>query len=122
MASLRVQQSQYAQAEALISRALPVQERIYGSSPHLLVPAWLVMSKVYRAKGDVANAKMLLAKSLNAAERGPGSGCLVEVLDTLVQLHSEAGNVKEVAKLQQRVRELRTSKRLAYAPTASIVQ
>ncbi len=122
MAALRVLQGRYAQAQALISRALPVQEKVYGSSSHFLVPAWLVMSKVYKAKGDLANAKMLLAKSLSAAEKRPVSGRLIEVLETLVQLHGQTGNVKEVAKLQQRVRKLRASKRFAYAPTASVIQ
>ncbi len=122
MAALRVLQGRYVQAEALISRALPVQEKIYGSNPHFLVPAWLVMSQVYKAKGDLANAKILLAKSLSAAEKRPVSGHLVEVLDTLVQLHSETGNLKEVVKLQQRVRKLRASKRFAYVPTASVIQ
>jgi len=122
MAAMRVLQGRYAQAEALISRALPVQEEIYGSNPHFLVPAWLVMSKVYKAKGDLTNAKMLLAKSLSAAEKRPVPGRLIEVLETLVQLHSEIGNTKEVAKLQRRVQKLRTSKRFAYVATARAVQ
>ncbi len=122
MAELRVLQGRYAQAETLISRAMPVQERIYRSNPHFLVPAWLVMSQVYKAKGDLASAKTLLAKSLSAAEKRPVSGHLIEVLTTLVQLHSETGNTKEVAKLQRRIRKLRASKQFAYIPTASIIQ
>ena len=122
MAALRVLQGRYAQAEALIYRVLPVQEKVYGPNPHFLVPAWLVMSQVYKAKGDLTNAKMLLAKSLSAAEKRPVSGRLIEVLDTLVQLHSETGNLKEVAKLQQRVRKLRANKRFAYVPTTSVIQ
>jgi tetratricopeptide (TPR) repeat protein len=122
MAALRVLQGRYAQAEALISRALPVQEKVYGSNPHFLVPAWLVMSQVYKAKGDLTGAKMLLAKSLRAAEKRPVSGRLIEVLDTLIRLHTETGNAKEVAKLQQRVRKLRASQQYAYALTARAVQ
>ncbi len=121
MAELRVLQGRYVQAEALISRALPVQEKIYGSSPHFLVPAWLVMSQVYKARGDLASAETLLGKSLSAAEKRPVSGRLINVLETLVQLHTETGNTKEVAKLQQRVRKLRASKRFAYIPTASVI-
>jgi len=122
MAALRVLQGRYAQAEALICRALPVQEKVYGPNPHFLVPAWLVMSKVYKAKGDLTNAKMLLAKSLSAAEERPAAGRLIEVLDTLVQLHSETGSAKEAAKLQQRARKLRASKQFAYAATARVLQ
>jgi len=122
MAALRVLQGRYAQAEVLISRTLPVQEKVYGSNPHLLVPAWLVMSKVYKAKGDLTNAKILLAKSLSAAETRPAPDRLIEVLEALVQLHSETGNAKEVEKLQQRVRKLRAGKQFAYAATAMTVQ
>jgi tetratricopeptide (TPR) repeat protein len=122
IAELRVLQGRYVQAEALVSRALPVQERIYGANPHFLVPAWLVMSQVYKAKGDLASAKALLAKSLRAAEKRPVSGRLILVLETLVQLHSETGNTKEVAKLQRRIRKLRASKQFAYIPTASVIR
>ncbi len=122
IAELRVLQGRYAQAETLISRAMPVQERIYRSNPHFLVPAWLVMSQVYKARGDLTNAETLLAKSLSAAEKRPVSGRLIEVLETLVQLHSETGNTKEVAKLQRRIRKLRASKQFAYIPTASVIR
>lgn len=122
LAELRVLQGRYAQAEVLISRALPVQEKIYGSNPHFLVPAWLVMSQVYKARGDLASAKTLLAKSLSAAEKRPVSGRLIDVLETLVQLHSETGNTKEVAKLQRRIRKLRASKQFAYIPTTSAIR
>jgi tetratricopeptide (TPR) repeat protein len=122
MAELRVLQGRHAQAEALISRALPVQEKVYGPHPHFLVPAWLVMAKVYKAKGDLANAKMLLAKSLSAAEERPAVGSLIEVLETLVELHSETGNTKELAKLQRRVRKLRAHRQYAYAATERSLQ
>jgi ATP/maltotriose-dependent transcriptional regulator MalT len=117
MAALRVLQGRHAQAEALISRALPVQEKVYGENSHFLVPAWLVMAKVCRAKGDLANAKMLLAKSLTAAEERPDAGRLIEVIETLVKLHRETGNTKELAQLQRRVRKLRASNQYAYAAT-----
>ena len=122
MAALRVLQGRYAQAEALISRALPVQEKVYGPNPHFLVPAWLVMAKIHKDKGDLTNAKMLLAKSLSAAEERPAAGRLIEVLETLAELHRETGNTKELAKLQRRVRKLRASNQYAYAATARSLQ
>jgi len=122
MAALRVLQGRYAEAEVLIRRALPVQEKAYAPNPHLIVPAWLVMSQVYQAKGDLTDARMLLAKCLTAAEDQPAAGHLINVLEILVRFHNETGNVKEAAKLQQRIKELRASKGFAYIPTASAVQ
>jgi len=122
IAELRVLQGRYAQAEALISRALPIQEKIYGQNSHFLVPAWLVMANVYKSRGDLAKAKMLLARSLSAAEKRPVSGRLIEVLEALVQLHTETGSTKELTKLKQRIRKLRASNQYAYAATERSLQ
>ena len=47
---------------------------------------------------------------------------MADVLETLVQLHRKTGNMTEVAKLEQRVEEIRVHKRVAYAPIAKAVQ
>lgn len=122
IAALRVLQGRYAQAEALICRILPVQEKVYGANPHFLIPAWLVMSKVYKARGDMANARTLLARSFDAAENQTNPFCLLDVLETLVQLHRETGNVSEVAKLQKRIEKIRANRQYAYARSAQTVQ
>jgi hypothetical protein len=46
---------------------------------------------------------------------------VADVLETLVQLHRETGNMAEVAGLEQRVSEIRVRKRVAYAPIAKAI-
>ena len=202
MASLYADQGRYDEAEKFIARALPIQERVHGPNHHLLIPAWLVKSRICEAKGDLLNAKVFLEKSLGAVNNQADSGHVVEchvlsrfgefyllnrkygkaedalqralavlessqgannnrtaialnnlakvyinqrkyskaqkmcgraleilenvfdeyhpsvadVLETLVQLHRKTGNMTEVARLQQRVEEIRIHKRVAYAP------
>jgi tetratricopeptide (TPR) repeat protein len=89
MASLYVLQQRYAEAEELISRALPIQERIYGRDHHFLVPVWLVKSSIYESEGDLVNTKVLLEKSLDSVENNAGTGHAVEcdVLGRLGKLY-----------------------------------
>jgi len=78
LAKLYAIQMRYGEAEELMSRILPVQERVYGPDHHLLVPAWLIMSEVCQAKGDLAGAETLIEKSLRAVESQADSGQLVK--------------------------------------------
>ena len=41
---------------------------------------------------------------------------------TLIQLHRQAPDMVEVARLQQRVEEIRMSKQIAYAPVATAIK
>lgn len=122
MARLRVLQGRYVEAEELIGKALPVQERVYGPNHHFLVPAWLVKSRIFQAKGDLANARKLLEKSLRIAENRTDPMPLLEVLETLVQLHRQSGNAEEVAKLQKRLEGIRARRRVVYAPVANAIR
>jgi len=78
MASLYVQQGRYAEAEELIAKALPIQERVYGPGHHLLIPVWLVRARIYQANGDLLNAKVFLEKSRSALENQADSGYTVK--------------------------------------------
>jgi len=122
IASLYVQQGRYDRAEELMSRALPIQEKMYGANHRFLVPAWLAMSGIHQSRGDLVRARALLEKSLAAAEGQSDSGPLLKVLDALLRLHREAGDTKEVAKLQRRVDKIRASSHYAYVPTARTIQ
>jgi tetratricopeptide (TPR) repeat protein len=78
MASLYSQQGRYTEAEELIAKALPIQERVHGPNHHLLIPAWLVKSKLCEAKEDMVNAKVFLERSQSAVENQADSGYMIE--------------------------------------------
>jgi tetratricopeptide (TPR) repeat protein len=91
----------YDEAEALISKALPIQEKIYGPEHHLLVPAWLVMAKISEAKGDLANAKRLLEKAIETVQDQDDAGRLVagDVLIQLAQVHMQSKKYRKAEDL-----------------------
>ena len=78
MAELYVLQERYTDAETSIARALPIQERVFGPHHHLLVPLWLIASRIHQAKGDLDSTKTFLHKSLEAIENHTVSEYLIE--------------------------------------------
>src|SRR4030043_136119 len=108
MAALYVLQQRYDEAKELISRALPIQERIYGPDHHFLVTAWLVKSSIYEAEGDLVNTKMLLEKALGSVENIAGSGHAVEcdVLSRLGELYILSKEYTKAEDILQRALEI----------------
>jgi tetratricopeptide (TPR) repeat protein len=104
MARLYVLQERYPQAEELIGRILPIQEKIYGPDHHLLVPTWLLMAQIDRAKGDLAHAKMLLDRCSAAVEEQTDCGYLieVEVLTGLGEFHLLSKEYTEAEEVLQK--------------------
>jgi len=102
IAKLFTLQERYAEAEKLINRAVAVQEKIYGSDHHLIAASWLTKAKICQVKGDLAQAEKLINKALIAIEK--------------------SGNAAAFAKLQQDAKEIRVSKRVAYAPIAKAIK
>lgn len=128
MAELCVLQERYVEAEALMARALPIQEKIFGPDHDFLVPAWLIVSRIYMADGDLVNARILLDKSLKTIENHsdsedePPHPNLADVLESLVQLHHRMGNTAEADKLTQRLDRIRLQQHVAYAPVATAME
>ncbi len=92
----------------MISRVLPIQERVYGPDHHFLVPVWLVKSSIYEAEGDLVNTKMLLEKSLGSVENIAGSGRAVEcdVLGRLGELYILSKKYTKAENVLQRALEV----------------
>lgn len=78
MASLYMQQGRYNEAGELVARALPIQEKVHGPNHHLLVPVWLLKSRLCEVNDDMVNAKMFLEKSLSAVKSQGDSNHLIE--------------------------------------------
>jgi tetratricopeptide (TPR) repeat protein len=123
MAILYARQGRYAEAEELISRTLPIQERVYGPEHHLLVPVWLVMSRIYQAKGDLVNAKIFLEKSLRAVENQADSGRLVEgdVLSRLGEFHIAGKEYTKAERVLHRALKVLESSQGTNSDRAAIV-
>ena len=184
----------------------PIQERIFGAEHHLLIPTWIAMARIYQGKGNLAEARKLLERSLRIIENQPDCSYLVktdvlsymgqyyisineytkakvffkralkimdtvkcgnneraanalnglaivyinqgeypeaenscqkaldildrifdknhpqiiEVQKTLIQLHRQAGNTLELAKLQQRIDQIDKRKQAAYTSSTTV--
>ena len=70
------------------------------------------MAKVYVEKGKYSEAQNLCRRALNVLEGTSDQAHpkTADVLETLVQLNHRSGNTKEVARLEQRVQEIRVPK------------
>jgi len=102
IAKLYTLQGKYAQAENLINRAIATQEKIYGPDHQFIAGSWLTKAKVCQVKGDYTQAEMLINKALAAVEK--------------------TGNTTALAKLQQRAKQIRATRQLAYGPIAKAVE
>ena len=98
MAKLYVFQGKYSQAEMLITQAVTIQEKVYGSANSLIAPSWLTMANICWTKGDFAQAEKLIQKALSAIEK--------------------TGNVTEMVMMQQRIMEIRSVKPAAFGLVA----
>jgi len=82
------------------------------------------LAKVYIIQGKYSKAQNLCGRALEIFENifDEYHPSVVDVLETLVQLHRKTGNMTEVVRLQQRVEEIRMHRRVAYAPVAKAVE
>ncbi len=82
------------------------------------------LARVYVEKGKYNEAQNLCRKALTVLEGSSGQAHprTSDVLETLVQLNRTSGNTKEVARLEQRVEEIRVPKPAAYAPAVKSIQ
>jgi hypothetical protein len=82
------------------------------------------LARLYVEKGKYSEAQNLCRTALAMLESGSGQAhpSTAEVLETLVRLSRTSGNTKEVARLEQRVEEIRVPKPAAYAPAAKSIQ
>lgn len=99
LAELYTLQGKYEQAETLIDKAQSIQERIYGPENHLIAPVWITKAGIHHAKGSFVEAENLIKKALKAVQK--------------------TGNAKEIAKLEQRIEKIRSTKS-AFGPVAKL--
>ncbi|HUT45826.1 MAG TPA: tetratricopeptide repeat protein [Sedimentisphaerales bacterium] len=113
----------YSKAEDVLQRALEVLESSQGTNNRTAI-ALNSLAKVYINQGKYSKAQNLCGRALDILENifDEYHPSVADVLETLVQLHRKTGNMTEVARLEQRVEEIRVHKRVAYAPVAKAVQ
>ena len=82
------------------------------------------LAKVYVEKGKYDDAQDLCRRALavlegTSGQTHPGTA---DVLETLVQLSRTSGNTKELARLEQRVEEIRVPRPATYTPAPKSIQ
>jgi tetratricopeptide (TPR) repeat protein len=114
----------YGKAEDALQRVLKVLESSQDNNNDRKAIALNNLAKVYIVQEKYSKAQNLCGRALEILENifGEYHPSVVDVLETLVQLHRETGNMKEVVRLQQRVEEIRVHRRVAYVPVAKAVQ
>ncbi len=82
------------------------------------------LAKVYINQGKYSKAQNLCGRALDILENifDEYHPSVADVLETLVELHRRTGNMTEVARLEERVEEIRVHKRVAYAPIVKAIQ
>ena len=114
----------YSKAEDVLQRALEVLESSQDNNNNRKAIALNNLAKVYIIQGKYSKAQNLCGRALEIFENifDEYHPSVVDVLETLVQLHRKTGNMTEVVRLQQRVEEIRMHRRVAYAPVAKAVE
>jgi tetratricopeptide (TPR) repeat protein len=114
----------YGKAEESLQRALKVLESSQDNDNDREAIALNNLAKVYIVQGKYSKAQNLCSKALEILESifDEYHPSVVDVLETLVQLHRETGNMTEVVRLQQRVEEIRMHRGVTYAPVAKAMQ
>jgi tetratricopeptide (TPR) repeat protein len=79
---------------------------------------------VYIHQGQYAKAQSLCRRALDILQSifDEYHPKVADVLETLVQLHRQTGNIAEAAKLQQRAEEIRVRHRAAYTRVAKAME
>jgi tetratricopeptide (TPR) repeat protein len=113
----------YDKAEDALQRAMEVLESSQNNNNDRAAVALNNLAKVYINQGKYSKAQNLCGRALEILENifNEYHPSVADVLETLVQLHRKTGNMTEVARLEQRVEEIRVHKRVAYAPVAKAV-
>ena len=107
----------------MLQRALKILDDTQNANSDRRGLAFNGLAQVYIERGKYSKAQSLCLKALNLFERlfGEDHPRVAEVLETLVQLHRKTGNATEVARLQQRMKEIRERRHVAYLTTANTI-
>jgi len=116
-----LQNRQFSKAQDALMQAVEMFENSQAVESAAALHA---LAKVYVEKGKYNEAQSLCRRALNILEgiSDQAHPRTADVLETLVQLNRTSGNAKEVARLEQRVEEIRVPKPAAYAPAAKSFQ
>jgi serine/threonine-protein kinase len=105
LGNLLYDQEDYAQARALIERALAADEKVYGNDAQGVVYGVGEMGYVYFLLGDHARGRVFIERSIATGERllGPDHRELAPPLTYLGRLHLAEGRPREALALFERV-------------------
>jgi len=112
---------QFSKAENVLLQAVEMFE---SGHPVESAAALHALARVYVEKGKYSEAQTLCRRALDILEgvSDQAHPRTANVLETLVQLNRRSGNAKEVARLEQRVEEIRVLKPAVYTPAAKSIQ
>jgi tetratricopeptide (TPR) repeat protein len=113
----------YDKAEDLLQKALKILNAQDDNS-QLTATVLNNLAKVNVNIGKYPKAQNLCDRALEILENifDEYHPSVADVLETLVQLHRQTGNMTEVVRLQQRMEKIRIHKSAAYAPIAKAIQ
>jgi tetratricopeptide (TPR) repeat protein len=124
LGQLYILTTEYEKAEDILKKALEILESSNGTENDREAIALNSLAKVYIIKGKYSEARNLCTRALVILENifDEYHPDIAEVLVTQVQLNRQIGNMTDAARLEQRLEEIRTHKRAAYAPIAQAVE
>jgi tetratricopeptide (TPR) repeat protein len=116
-----LQNRQFSKAQNALLQAVEMFE---SSQAVESAAALHALARVYVEKSKYSEAQNLCRRALNVLEgiSDQAHPQTADVLETLVQLNRRSGNANEVARLEQRVEEIRVLKPAAYAPAEKSIQ
>ncbi|MHC4143291.1 MAG: tetratricopeptide repeat protein [Planctomycetota bacterium] len=124
LGELHISGKKYSRAEDVLQRALKVLESSQNAGSDRTAIALGSLAKVYMNQRKYAKAQSLCRKALEMLESvfDRNHPSITGVLETLVKLHRQSGDMAEAERLEQRIEEIRVSKRVAYAPVAKAIE
>ena len=120
LGELYILSEEYTKAEEILQKALGILESAKGIDTDRAAIVLNNLAKVYINQDKYSDAQKLCGRALEILENifDEYHPYIADVLQTQIQIHREAGNMKEAARLQQRAEEIRVRKKVAYAPIA----
>jgi tetratricopeptide (TPR) repeat protein len=113
----------YDNAEDLLQKALKILNA-QDNNNELTATVLNNLAKVNVKRGKYSKAQNLCDRALVILENifDEYHPRVADVLETLIQLHRQTGDMNEVVSLQQRIEKIRIQKSAAYAPIAKAVR
>lgn len=123
LGKLYILNNEYTKAGNVLQRASEILKDSQFSNSGLTAVVLNNLAKVYINRGKYSKAQNLCEMALEILENvfDGYHPYVADVLETQVQLNLKTGDMTGVAKLEQRIEQIREHKRVAYVPIAQVI-